>query len=147
MYVIFSVEKDNIGKADEILKDNIVSRQSIVIRDASALGIDNENRYILIEGNEDAIKKAEELFKDAGKQSEKEATNEGLHKEAGKKVSEEEGVAEEKIEKTAEKLEKAEKLFKEVGKKVSEEEAAKIYDKIKKEEENAAEGVGFIFGE
>ena len=164
MYAIFSVEKGDIGKADEILKDNIVSRQSIVIRDASALGIDSEDRYILIEGNEDAIKRAEELFKDTGKMSEKEATNEELHKEAekkvseedvsneelskevGKKVSGEEAVAEEKIEESAEELEKAEKLFKEVGKKVSEEEAAKIYEKIKKEEENAAEGVGFIFG-
>ncbi len=176
MYAIFSVGKDMVGKADEILKDNIVSRQSIVIRDASALGIDSENRYILIEGNEDAIKRAEELFKDTGKLSEKEASNEELHKEAGKKVSEEdvsneelskeaekkvsgeEAVAEEKIEGVLKKEveeepteaseEKAEEVPKrEIGKKLSEKEASEIYNKIKKEEENAAEGVGFIFGE
>jgi len=97
MYAIFSVEKNNVGKADEILKDDIVSRQSIAIRDAPALDINNENRYILIEGNEQAIKRAEELFK-------------------------------------------------EIGKKENKKEAKEIYDKIKKEEENVAEGVGFIFG-
>ena len=124
MYAIFSVKKGNIGKADEILKDDIVSRQSIAIRDASALGIDSENRYILIEGNKDAIKRAEELFK-------------------GKKVSEEaqkEEVREEEVEKTG-------GLFKEIGKKENKKTAKQIYDKIKKEEDAVAEGVGFVFGE
>ncbi len=124
MYAIFSVKKGNIGKADEILKDDIVSRQSITIRDASALGIDSENRYILIEGNKDAIKRAEELFK-------------------GKKVSEEaqkEDVREEEVEKTG-------GLFKEIGKKENKKTAKQIYDKIKKEEDAVAEGVGFVFGE
>lgn len=124
MYAIFSVKKGNIGKADEILKDDIVSRQSIAIRDASALGIDSENRYILIEGNEQAIKRAEELFK-------------------GKKVSEEaqkEEVREEEVGKIG-------GLFKEIGKKENKKTAKQIYDKIKKEEDAVAEGVGFVFGE
>jgi hypothetical protein len=131
MYAIFSVEKNNVGKADEILKDNVVSRQSIVVRDASALGIDNENRYILIEGNEDAIKRAEALFR-------------GIEEKlAEKKI--EEVLGEEPSDASEEKAEEVPK--KEIGKKLPEKDASEIYDKIKKEEENVAEGVGFIFGE
>jgi len=135
MYAVFSVEKNNIGKADEILKDDAVSRQSIAIRDASALGVDSENRYILIEGNEQAIKRAEELFKGIEEKLAEEEIGKGVEIEPEKEL----------LEASEEKAEEAPK--KEIGKKLPEEEASEIYDKIKKEEENVAEGVGFIFGE
>ena len=135
MYAIFSVKKGNIGKADEILKDDIVSRQSIAIRDASALDIDSENRYILIEGNKDAIKRAEELFKGIEEKLAEKEIGEGVE------IEPEEELPEAPVEK-AEELPK-----KEIGKKLPEKKAKEIYDKIKKEEENVAEGVGFVFGE
>lgn len=125
VYAVFSVEKSDIEKANEVLKDDAVSRQSIAVRDASALEINGENRYILIEGNEQAIKRAEELFK-------------GIEESVGIESEEEPPEATEK---------KAEAPKKEIGKKLPEKEAKKIYDKIKKEEENVAEGVGFVFGE
>lgn len=98
VYAVFSVEKSNIEKANEVLKDDTVSRQSIAVRDATALEIKKDVRYILIEGSESALKKAEELFKNIGKKEDKKT-------------------------------------------------AKQIYEKIKKEEENVAEGVGFVFGE
>jgi hypothetical protein len=97
-YVIFSVEKSQVSKVNQILRDDMVSRQSIVLRDASALNIEKDVRYVLIEGTDEAIKKAEELFTD-------------------------------------------------VGKKEDDEEAKNIYDKIKSEESDAAQGVGLIFGD
>lgn len=97
-YVIFSVEKTQVSKVNQILRDDMVSRQSIVLRDASALNIEKDVRYVLIEGTDEAIKKAEELFTD-------------------------------------------------VGKKEDDEEAKNIYNKIKSEESDVAEGVGFIFGD
>lgn len=97
-YVIFSVEKTQVSKVNQILRDDLVSRQSIALRDASALNMDKDVRYVLIEGTDEAIKKAEELFTDVGK------------KEEG-------------------------------------EEAKAIYSKIKNEEDDVAEGVGFIFGD
>ncbi len=97
-YVIFSVEKTQVSKVNQILRDDMVSRQSIVLRDASALNIEKDVRYVLIEGTDEAIKKAEELFA-------------------------------------------------EVGKKEDEDEAKNIYNKIKSEESDVAEGVGFIFGD
>lgn len=75
-YAIFRVEKSQAGKINRILKDDLISRQSISIRDASALTIDKDVRYVLIEGADEAIKKAEELFKDVGiKEDEEEAKN------------------------------------------------------------------------
>jgi hypothetical protein len=97
-YAIFSVDKSQASKINKILKDDLVSRQSISVRDASALNIDKDVRYVLIEGTDEAIKKAEELFKDTG-------TKEG------------------------------------------EEEAKNIYNKIKSEESDVAQGVGLIFGD
>lgn len=74
VYAVFSVEKENLEKIDDVLKDELVSKQSIAIRDASALGLEKEVRYVLIEGNKEALKKAEELFKEIGeKEEEKEA--------------------------------------------------------------------------
>lgn len=65
-YAIFSVKKENIGKIDMALKDDLVSRQSITVRDASVLGISKEVRLVLVEGTEEAIRKADELFKPIG---------------------------------------------------------------------------------
>jgi hypothetical protein len=63
-YAIYGVKKDCIGKIDNVLKDDLVSRQSIKIRDASVFGIKKDVRYVLVEGSEEAIKRADELFKD-----------------------------------------------------------------------------------
>ncbi len=67
MYAIFSMPPDKRTTADELLKDDVVSRQSIIIRDCSALGLKDLGILVLIEGEENAIKKAKELFKELGK--------------------------------------------------------------------------------
>lgn len=97
-YAVFSVEKTQASKINKILKDDLISRQSISVRDASALNIDKDVRYVIIEGTDEALKKAEELFVEAGK-------------------------------------------------KEDDEEAKAIYDKIKSQEGEVAQGVGLIFGD
>jgi len=67
MYAIFSVLPDKRNKVDEILKDDVVSRQSIVLRECSALGLKDLGLLVLIEGEESAVKRSKELFKDAAK--------------------------------------------------------------------------------
>lgn len=67
MYKIFSVPSDKRSKADEILKDDIVSRQSIVIRDCSALGLKDLGLLVLVEGEDTAVRRSQELFKDLAK--------------------------------------------------------------------------------
>ncbi|MGC8580792.1 MAG: hypothetical protein ACP5RS_04945 [Thermoplasmata archaeon] len=62
MYVIFSVTKDKLEKAKKILTDDLVSRQSITIRDGTTLKNKKDNYIILIEGTEEGIKKAESML-------------------------------------------------------------------------------------
>ena len=67
MYAIFSVLPNMRAKSEDVLKDDIVSRQSIVMRESSALGLKDLGLLIMVEGEERAVKRAEELFKDIGK--------------------------------------------------------------------------------
>lgn len=97
-YIIFEVKTDDIGNINKVVKDDLVSRQSILTRDASALGIDKDVTFLKIEGSEDGLKKATELADEFG------------------------------------------------FKKLPEKEAEKINDKILAEEEEAADGMGMIFG-
>ena len=97
-YVIFSIPNENKNKIKEILKDDIISRQSITQRDAGALKIEKEVQIVLIEGDDTALDRAKELFKELG------------DVETGPTAED-------------------------------------IYSKFKKDEEGAAAGVGFIFGD
>jgi len=62
-YAIYAVKKEHIGKIDEVLKDDLVSRQSIAVRDAKILGVEKEARMVIVEGTVEAIAKADEIFK------------------------------------------------------------------------------------
>ena len=62
MYAVFEVKAPNVPKIDEVLQDDLVSRQSIAIREASALGFPGLGRLVLVEGSERAIIRAGELF-------------------------------------------------------------------------------------
>lgn len=96
--VIFEVPSEQQGKINRLIKEDLISRQSILTRDAKALNIDKNVLYVKIEGSEDAIKRAEEL---------------------------------------AEELE---------FKKLDEKETSEIDDKIREQEDSAADGMGMIFG-
>jgi hypothetical protein len=96
--VIFSIDNEHKGKIRGITSDDLISRQSITQREASALGIEEETQIVIIEGDDSALDRARELFKDIGKEQDEAKTNE-------------------------------------------------ILEKIKEDEEGAAEGVGFIFGD
>jgi len=97
-YVIFEVKTDDVGNINKVINDDLVSRQSILTRDASALGMDKDVSYLKVEGSEDGLKKAAELADEFG------------------------------------------------FTKLSEKEAKEINEKILAEEEEAADGMGMIFG-
>lgn len=60
-YVIFEVKSEDSGKINKFMKDDLISRQSILTRDASALNIDKEVMYLKIDGSEEGLKRAKEL--------------------------------------------------------------------------------------
>lgn len=74
-YVIFEVKTVDAGKISTIIKDDLVSRQSIVIREANSLEMKGDVSYLKIEGSTEGLKRAEELAKELGlkKLSEKKA--------------------------------------------------------------------------
>jgi len=89
-YVIFEVEQEKAGKINTLTRDDIVSRQSILTRDASSLLDSKENvMYVKIEGSDEGLKRAEELAKelDFKKLDEQKA------KEINKKIEEQEDSA------------------------------------------------------
>ena len=65
-HAILQYKKADAQKVEAILADDVVSRQSIVLRDGDALGKDKEHKFMLIEGSEAALKRAEELATAAG---------------------------------------------------------------------------------
>jgi len=65
-YVIFEVKSAEVGKIQTMLQDDIVNRQSIVIRDANSLEMKGTVSYLKVEGNPEGLKRAEELAKDLG---------------------------------------------------------------------------------
>jgi len=72
MKEIFLVSSENKAKAEEaVKKDDLVSRSSIVVRSADSLEIKEDGYFIIIDGKDEAIKKAEELLKDLAKKYKK----------------------------------------------------------------------------
>lgn len=65
-YVIFELKSEDVSKINNVIKDDLVSRQSILTRDSSSLGVDGDVSYLKIEGSEDGIKRAKELSKEQG---------------------------------------------------------------------------------
>ena len=66
VYIIFEVRKEDIGKINRMISDDLVSRQSIITRDSQSLDLENEATYVKIEGSEDGVKRAEEIAKELG---------------------------------------------------------------------------------
>ncbi len=62
VYRIFHVPAAASVRIDAVLKDDRVSRQSIAVRDAEALGLRLAGTLVIVEGEEAALRRAEELF-------------------------------------------------------------------------------------
>jgi hypothetical protein len=65
-YIIFEVKSAEAGKIQTMLQDDVVNRQSIVIRDANSLDIKEAVTYLKVEGSTEGLKRAEELAKELG---------------------------------------------------------------------------------
>jgi len=63
-YLIFEVKSGEIGKINKLIKDDLISRQSILTRDSSSLNLKGSFSYIKIEGSTEGLKRAKELAKE-----------------------------------------------------------------------------------
>lgn len=88
-FVIFEVKNEDVGKINTVIKDDLVSRQSILSRDSKALELKGDVTFLKIEGSDAGVKRAEELAKEQGftKLDEKQAS------EVDKKIKEQDDSA------------------------------------------------------
>lgn len=71
MKAVFFVKKESHGEAkNKVYNDELISRQSITIRDSSALGLKKEGYYLEIDGEDKAVAKAREILKGAAEELE-----------------------------------------------------------------------------
>ena len=64
MKEVFFVGSENRQKAEDILrKDDAISRGSITVKQAQALGISKDGYFIIIDNSEENVRKAEALLK------------------------------------------------------------------------------------
>lgn len=68
MYGIFRLPAAQASRADVLMKDDLVSRQSITVRDARSLGVEPEGTLVLVEGSEAAVARATVLLEGVGTQ-------------------------------------------------------------------------------
>ena len=66
VYVIFEIKSEDVGKINSMIKDDLVSRQSILTRDASSLDLKGDASYVKIEGSDAGLKQAKALAKELG---------------------------------------------------------------------------------
>ncbi len=66
MYEVLEVEAEKKDVIDEILSDDLISKQNTNVRDGSSLGFKEGVSYVMVEGKEKAVEKAVELFKEEG---------------------------------------------------------------------------------
>ena len=88
-YVIFEVKSEDAGKINELIKDDLVSRQSILTRDSSSLDLKGNFLYLKIEGSKEGLKQAKKLAKELNLKK----LNEKKAKEIDKKIEEQEDSA------------------------------------------------------
>ena len=74
-YIIFEVKSEETGKINTLLKDDIVSRQSVLTRDSSSLDTKGNFSYVRIDGSKAGLNQATKIAKELGfkKLSEKKA--------------------------------------------------------------------------
>ena len=65
-WTIFQVPNDRRAQLDEVLRDDVIARQSHKLRDAATLGGPAGHLFIEIDGSVEAVAKAEGLLKDVG---------------------------------------------------------------------------------
>ena len=59
MYAVFDVKPEAKANGDAVLQDDVVSRQSIAVREGRALGFPDHGLLYLIEGAESVLARAE----------------------------------------------------------------------------------------
>ncbi len=66
MYEVFEVGSEKSDVISDILSDDLISRQNTHVREGDSLGFKENVTYVMVEGKEEAVKKAKDLFEEEG---------------------------------------------------------------------------------
>ncbi|MFP3871313.1 MAG: hypothetical protein ACOC55_00730 [Candidatus Natronoplasma sp.] len=66
MYEVFEVKSEKKDIVGDILSDDLISKQNTDVKEGSSLGFKEEVTYVMVEGEEEAVEKARELFEEEG---------------------------------------------------------------------------------
>lgn len=65
-WTLFTVATTRRTDLEEVLREDVVSRQSQKVRDAASVGGPSGETYVLVEGSEDGVRHAEKLLATVG---------------------------------------------------------------------------------
>lgn len=81
MEVVFKIKKQNLQKAKGVLlKDETVSKASVLFKESKSLGFSGNDYYCYVSGLDEACNKAKELMKDVGETVNKKDTEKVISK-------------------------------------------------------------------
>ena len=81
MEIVFKIKKQNLQKVkDVLLKDELVSKASIIFRESKSLGFKGNEYYCYVSGIDEVCERAKELVKDLGKIANKKHAEEAIKK-------------------------------------------------------------------
>ncbi len=66
MYEVFEVGSEKSDVISDILSDDLISRQNSKVRDGESFGFKENVTYVMVEGKEEAVEKAKDLFEEEG---------------------------------------------------------------------------------
>ncbi len=67
MYRVFRLPGAQASRSELLWSDDLVSRQSVTARDAKSLGLPGDDRYVLVEGSDAGLARANELLKEVAR--------------------------------------------------------------------------------
>ncbi len=65
--LIVSIPREKGSLLGRIVNDDLVSRQTIAVREAKGLDIESEDTYVLVEGSEESIRKLRDIIGEDGR--------------------------------------------------------------------------------
>ena len=59
--IIICIPRDKGALLGKLVNDDLISRQTIAVREASGIGKETDDTYIMIEGSDESLKKAKDI--------------------------------------------------------------------------------------
>jgi hypothetical protein len=132
VYRVFRFPPAQVEITTLLLQDDIVGRQSVTSRDARSLGLAGGDRYVIVEGSDSAVARAVDLVNGIAKRA-LEYKKKGL---SDREIADELHLT----------VETVASILRGTAEPLGGAEAEKVYRRFRSQDDEAASGMGLIFG-